>query len=104
LGAALEIRLINLNTAQAPEHPGIEVDFDDLQLDAEPAGTAVDGDFDNDGDVDLVDFAVFAQCFGGAGSPPAPGCPGGVDADLDDDGDVDLSDFAILAQNFTGSQ
>jgi hypothetical protein len=61
------------------------------------------GDFDGDGDVDLDDFAVFGQCFGGADNPPAAGCPSGVDADLDGDGDVDLNDFAIFGQNFTGA-
>jgi hypothetical protein len=61
------------------------------------------GDLDQDGDVDLADFALVGQCFGGANLPPAGTCPPGVDADLDNDGDVDLSDFATFAQNFTGS-
>ena len=66
-------------------------------------GDGVPADFDGDGDVDLSDFAAFAQCFGGSNLPPASGCPPGVDADLDGDGDVDLADFAIFSQNFTGS-
>jgi hypothetical protein len=61
------------------------------------------GDFDGDGDIDLADFAVFGQCFGGSLNPPSASCPAGVDADCDGDGDVDLSDFAIFSQNFTGS-
>jgi hypothetical protein len=64
----------------------------------------VAGDFDFDTDIDLTDFALFAQCFGGSMNPPAPGCPFELDADFDNDGDVDLIDFTILAQNFTGSQ
>jgi hypothetical protein len=60
----------------------------------------VPGDLDGDGDVDLADFAVLAQCFGGSLQPPAGSCPPGADADLDGDGDVDTSDFAIMAQNF----
>jgi hypothetical protein len=62
------------------------------------------GDFDLDGDVDLADFAGFAQCFAGAGPPPSESCPPGVDADFDDDGDVDLADYARFAQSFTGSR
>jgi hypothetical protein len=61
------------------------------------------GDFDEDRDVDLADFAVFAACFDGADNPPNANCPGGVGADFDEDGDVDLSDFAVFAQNFTGA-
>lgn len=64
---------------------------------------AMSADLDGDGDVDLADFAAFARCFGGAGSPPPASCPLDVDADLDFDGDVDLSDFAILSAQFTGS-
>lgn len=58
-------------------------------------------DVDGDGDVDLGDFALFGQCFGGPNLPPAPGCP--VDADVDNDGDVDLADFALFGQQFTGA-
>lgn len=67
-------------------------------------GGLVDGDFDIDGDVDVSDFAVFGQCFGGTNRPPAESCPPTVNADFDDDNDVDVTDFAIFAQNFTGSR
>jgi hypothetical protein len=60
-------------------------------------------DFDGDGDVDLADFAVFGQCFGGSNLPPSGSCPPGTDADFDDDGDVDLADFAAFSQKYTGS-
>lgn len=57
------------------------------------------GDFDDDGDVDLTDFLTFENCFAGPGTSP----PGGCDAaDLDFDGDVDLSDFAVFQRAFTG--
>ena len=36
LGAALAIRLVNLNIPGTPTEPGIEVDFDDVRLDATP--------------------------------------------------------------------
>jgi len=61
------------------------------------------GDLDGDGAVDLSDFLIFQQCFGGSGNPPAPTCPPSLNADLDLDGDVDLADFLIFQQNFTGS-
>jgi hypothetical protein len=64
----------------------------------------VHGDLDNDCDIDLGDFSMFAQCYGGPLNPPPPSCPNGVDADWDDDDDVDLADFATFTQNFTGSQ
>ena len=54
------------------------------------------GDFDNDGDVDGSDLAVFAADFGrtdcGSGEP----CEG----DFDTDGDVDGSDLAVFAADF----
>lgn len=37
LGQPLEVRLINLNIIETPADPGIEVDFDEVQLTAAPA-------------------------------------------------------------------
>ncbi|MBN1488558.1 MAG: hypothetical protein JXA69_01470 [Phycisphaerae bacterium] len=51
----------------------------------------VDCDFDDDGDVDLTDFAAFSACFNGPNRAPAAACA--VDADFDHDNDVDLADF-----------
>ena len=62
-------------------------------------------DLDDDGDVDLNDFATFAICYGGATvTTPPPSCPQDdfEGSDFDDDGDVDLTDFATFALNFTG--
>jgi len=60
-------------------------------------------DFDADGDVDLADHAVFADCVAGPdeATPPA-GCAAAdfADADLDGDGDVDLIDAAIFQTLF----
>jgi len=50
------------------------------------------GDSDGDGDVDLIDYAAFADCMNGPGQPPLQptGCLEPFDADQDND--VDLSD------------
>jgi hypothetical protein len=54
------------------------------------------GDLDHDGDADLADYALFADCLAGpdVSTPPA-GCDSQmfVEADLSGDGDVDLGDF-----------
>ncbi|MCK4342121.1 MAG: hypothetical protein KAY37_10415 [Phycisphaerae bacterium] len=56
-------------------------------------------DLDEDGDVDLHDFATFARCFTGSGGLAPPGCEC---ADLDGDGDIDADDFTRFDDNFTG--
>jgi hypothetical protein len=56
LGLALEIRVINLNTIDTPEDPGIEVDFDDIRLEI---GCPNTGDLDEDEDIDESDAAIF---------------------------------------------
>ncbi len=58
------------------------------------------GDFDDDGDVDLDDFDIFAGCMTGPDIPTGPGCE---PADIDADGDVDLADFGVFQAAFTGS-
>jgi DNA-binding beta-propeller fold protein YncE len=58
------------------------------------------GDLDNDNNVDLTDFLLFADCMTGPNIPPAPGCK---PADLEHDNDVDLADFRVLQAAFTGS-
>ncbi len=57
------------------------------------------GDFDFDGDVDLIDYATFQFCYSGHGNA----CPQGCDAvDIDGDSDVDVPDFAVFQANITG--
>ena len=61
----------------------------------------LNGDYDADGDVDLDDYAAFADCLAGPELVPGitqPQCAAACKAafDLDGDGDVDLADFAQL--------
>ncbi|GJM24113.1 MAG: hypothetical protein DHS20C16_05280 [Phycisphaerae bacterium] len=65
-------------------------------------------DFDQDGDVDVADHAVFADCMDGPGATPTPTIDD-VDAaeclshfDEDADNDVDLADFVGMQAAFTG--
>jgi hypothetical protein len=51
-------------------------------------------DVDEDGDVDLDDYADFASCLTGPGAGVAPACRDLHDAD--GDGDVDLIDFGLF--------
>jgi len=55
-----------------------------------------EGNFDNDGDVDGSDLAVFAADFGRTDCDTGPACEG----DFDHDGDVDGSDLAVFAADF----
>ncbi|MBN1511896.1 MAG: family 16 glycosylhydrolase [Phycisphaerae bacterium] len=60
-------------------------------------------DLNRDGDVDLADFVLFAECLAGpdVSSPPAS-CPADRFArcDFDTDTNVDLADFAVLQSAF----
>ena len=60
------------------------------------------GDFDDDGDVDLVDHVAFRGCMTG----PVRGLVGAQCGlgDFDRNGDVDLADFAAFQQAFSGGR
>lgn len=55
------------------------------------------GDLDDDGDVDIDDFDLFAGCWSGPGGAYPAGCAA---ADCDADGDVDLVDFGVFQTRF----
>lgn len=57
------------------------------------------GDFDGDGDADLVDFALLQICFGGDANVTDGAC---VIFDRDGDEQVDLADFSQFHDNVTG--
>jgi hypothetical protein len=65
------------------------------------------GDSDGDGDVDLDDFANFAECLNGPDALPNPTPPPTPEEcldyfDFDGDSDVDLDDFEEFQVAFTG--
>ena len=57
-------------------------------------------DFDEDCDVDLDDYVIFANCLTGPGGDVPFDCE---HPDIDEDLDVDLNDFAALQEAFTGT-
>ena len=68
-------------------------------------------DFDQDGEVDLADYASLHSCTSGAGAsydPLPAGCgltpdvEGFIVVDCDKDGDVDLFDFGVVQMCFSG--
>lgn len=86
----LTIRLINLNQEDIDDPIiDLEVDFDNVRLDASPLAGA---DFDADGDVDGTDLATWQNAYNTTSL-----------GDADEDGDSDGRDFLLWQQQFTGS-
>jgi len=81
---------------------------DDVPLIGQLDTSRVPGDFDQDGDVDLDDYAVLTDCLAGPDATPAPTdpqvtaqeCLDVFDSDVDDD--VDVEDFASFQNQYTG--
>ncbi len=66
-----------------------------------PGPPPVPGDFDDDRDVDMDDFAVLQACLSGSGqAPTGAGC---AEADLDHDQDVDKVDLGLFVNCFSGA-
>jgi RHS repeat-associated protein len=91
--------------ADAQVNQYTQTPFDARRYDANGNLTRTDRelstDSDEDGDVDLFDYATQANCLGGTNEPPAA-CA--VDADHDNDGDADLADYAVLADCLGGPE
>ena len=70
-----------------------------LSVDESPSPAVYEeplGDIDGDGDVDMFDFALFAQAYGTTvGDDDYE-----VRIDFDNDGAIDMFDFGIFAQNY----
>ena len=82
--------------------PRVQSGFVDMGADETPYAR---GDATQDGQVDLDDFAIFADCLSGPGASPAPTPPiTAADCrnafDLDGDGDVDVPDFSAFQMVF----
>jgi hypothetical protein len=85
----LTIRLVNLNNQDINDPIiDLEVDFDDVRLDASPLATA---DFDADGDVDGNDLATWQTAYGVTSAGDATG-----------DGETNGADFLAWQRQFTG--
>ena len=67
-----------------------------------PYGVSVAFDFDRDGDVDLVDFGQFQNCFNGPNRPAKANTVICRASDIDKDNDVDLVDFGSFQNCFNG--
>lgn len=85
----LTIRLVNLNNQDINDPViDLEVDFDNIRLDASPLATA---DFDADGDVDGADLATWQDAYGINANGDATG-----------DGETNGIDFLTWQRQFTG--
>ncbi len=90
LGQPLEVRLTNLNQIDTPQNPGIEVDFDNVRLDATPICLA---DFNTSGGLSVQDLFDFLGAYF-AGDPRA---------DISGAGGISVQDiFDFLGLYFSG--
>ncbi|MFQ5492476.1 MAG: hypothetical protein ACE5GE_17340, partial [Phycisphaerae bacterium] len=96
-----QVKLLNFG----PRFSIFDVDYDG-DVDGFDAAFSLQmpGDFDNNGTIDLQDFAAFQRCDRiGLQGPSVLAWAGCLDAfDLNGDLDVTLADFALLAGMLTG--
>lgn len=97
LGQALGIRVVNLNQLD-PVFPAsdIEVDFDNVRLDAEDVITP--GDLTGDHIVDVFDLFVLLGAWGNCAKPCPPQCPADI---ANSDCAVDVFDLFVLLSNWS---
>jgi len=106
---------LDVSSSAVGENIGVEIrpfagefgnwNLDNARLSADCGTGFAFGDVDADGDVDLTDYAVVAECVTGPQNGPAPAsCPPCAfeRSDSDADGDVDLRDVAVFLSGFTG--
>ncbi len=77
----------------------VDLDYDGIPDQCQ----ALIGDIDNNGAVDLVDYALFASCIMGPEQPgPPPNClpEWWQRSDIDNDDDVDEGDFSVFQEVF----
>ena len=86
----LDLYEINLGDDVVPPNPIAHTPIDGY------FNNKILGDIDGDGDVDGVDFGLFAPCYGSSLGQATYK----VEADLDHDGDVDGVDFGLFAPNY----
>lgn len=101
-------RLDGIDQPCPPQPPCYVITVNDLSRDRVLVAVFnnVPGDFDADGDVDLLDSGEFGRCFSGdAGSggfvPPSPDCVAAFDLQ-GGDGDVDGADWHEISSRLTG--
>jgi hypothetical protein len=88
---------------KARNQDGIETDFCGWQCHKTTTEPTISGDLDDDGDVDLGDYAIFANCLAGPEVTTPPGDCSADEfnwADVHPDDNVDLWDFAKFQELF----
>jgi hypothetical protein len=88
---------VRFSTADNPNNSVTEAAIDAVEVIDVSCSMAANGDYDMDGDVDLVDFRRLVDCFDG----PADGACGAA-FDFDEDGVIGMADYASFAVNMSG--